>query len=156
MLVPFSTYLAPSRCDRNRPPQSQVARKLTPFVLHYSPVPSPPNSQPFLDFPELNMHLIRAHHKPSFQYTTQEGFLLVGRWRGPPSHGVRSYMTLILRSHVTLCSEKTRINIAVRGRVNDVLQGHLEFFYSGAIMLSAYVILRSAVYCTIIGRNGRF
>jgi hypothetical protein len=32
-------------------------------------------------------------------------------------------MTLILRSHVTLGSEKTRINIAVRGRVkmNDYL-----------------------------------
>jgi hypothetical protein len=27
-------------------------------------------------------------------------------------------MTLILRSHLTLCSEKTRINKAVRGRVN--------------------------------------
>jgi hypothetical protein len=48
-----------------------------------------------------------------------EDFLLVVRWRGPPSHGVRSYMTLILRSHVTLCSEKTRINIAVRGRVKN-------------------------------------
>jgi hypothetical protein len=50
-----------------------------------------------------------------------EGFLMVGRWQGPPSHGVRSYMTLILRSHVTLCSEKTRINIAVRGRVKRTI-----------------------------------
>jgi hypothetical protein len=33
--LPFvspSTYLAPSSCDRNRPPQSQVACKLTPFA----------------------------------------------------------------------------------------------------------------------------
>ncbi len=60
LLVPLSTYLAPSSCDRNRPPQSQVARKLTPFVPHCPLVPSPPNSQPFLGFPELNVHLIRA------------------------------------------------------------------------------------------------
>ncbi len=33
-----STYLAPSSCDRNRPPQSQVACKLTPFA--------PPLTQP--------------------------------------------------------------------------------------------------------------
>jgi hypothetical protein len=26
-----------------------------------------------LDFPELNVHLIRAHHKPSSQHTTQSG-----------------------------------------------------------------------------------
>jgi hypothetical protein len=48
-----------------------------------------------------------------------EGFLLVRRGRGPPSYGIRSYMALILRSHVTFCSEKTRINIAVRGRVKE-------------------------------------
>ncbi len=34
---PF-TYLVPSSCDRNRPPQSQVACKLTPFA--------PPFTQP--------------------------------------------------------------------------------------------------------------
>jgi hypothetical protein len=76
LLVPRSTYLAPSRCDRNRPPQSQVARKLTPLVPLCSLVPSPPNSQPFLGFPELNVHLIRAHHKPSSQYTTHLGLLI--------------------------------------------------------------------------------
>ncbi len=33
--VSLSTYLAPSRCDRNRPPPSQVACKLTPLApLH--------------------------------------------------------------------------------------------------------------------------
>jgi hypothetical protein len=35
LYVPFvspSTYLAPSSCDRNRPPPSQVACKLTPFA----------------------------------------------------------------------------------------------------------------------------
>jgi hypothetical protein len=50
-----------------------------------------------------------------------EGLLLVRRWRGPSSHGVRSYMTLILRSHVASCSEKMRINIALRGRVRYTL-----------------------------------
>jgi hypothetical protein len=71
LLIPASTYLAPSRCDRNCPPQSQVARKLTPLVPRCSLVPFPPNSQPFLDFPESNVYLIRAHHKPPSQHTTQ-------------------------------------------------------------------------------------
>ncbi len=57
---PFFTYLAPSSCDRNRPLQSQVARKLTPFVPHWPLVPSLPKSQPLLDFPGLNVHPIRA------------------------------------------------------------------------------------------------
>jgi hypothetical protein len=50
LLVPFSTYLAPSRCDRNGPPQSQVARKLIPFV----------------NVPKLNVHLIRATSQTLF------------------------------------------------------------------------------------------
>ena len=37
---PF-TYLAPSSCDRNRPPQSQVACKLTPFAPPFTQ-PTPP------------------------------------------------------------------------------------------------------------------
>jgi hypothetical protein len=44
--VPPSTYLAPSSCDRNRPPQSQVACKLT-HLSH----PSPNCPTPF-KFPE--------------------------------------------------------------------------------------------------------
>ncbi len=46
-----STYLAPSSCDRNRPPRSQVVCKLLPLVPHCSLVSSPPKSQPFLGFP---------------------------------------------------------------------------------------------------------
>jgi hypothetical protein len=57
---PFFTYLAPSSCDRNRPLQSQVARKLTPFVPHWPLVPSLPKSRPLLDFPGPNVHPIRA------------------------------------------------------------------------------------------------
>jgi hypothetical protein len=60
LLVPFSTYLAPSDCDRNRPPQSQVARKLNPFVPHCSPYTLPTKFPTLLGFPELNVHLIRA------------------------------------------------------------------------------------------------
>ncbi len=61
LLTPFlCTYLAPSSCDRNRPPQSQVARKLTPFVPLRPLVPSLPESQPLLGFPGLNVHSIRA------------------------------------------------------------------------------------------------
>jgi hypothetical protein len=40
--VPLSTYLAPSSCDRNRPPSSQVACKLTLFAP-----PSTQLSHPF-------------------------------------------------------------------------------------------------------------
>ncbi len=46
-LCPFvspSTYLAPSSCDRNRPPPSQIACKLTPFtqLTHPSQIPRTP------------------------------------------------------------------------------------------------------------------
>ncbi len=85
LLVPFSTYLAPSRCDRNGPPQSQVARKLIPFVPQCSLVPSPPNSQPFLGFPELNVHLIRATSQTLFPVYNTEPllwffFLYIGKF----------------------------------------------------------------------------
>jgi hypothetical protein len=36
-----STYLAPSSCDRNRPPQSQVACKLTPFAPPFTQLSHP-------------------------------------------------------------------------------------------------------------------
>ncbi len=39
------TYLAPSSCDRNRPPPSQVACKLTPLPTPHPIVPLIPNSQ---------------------------------------------------------------------------------------------------------------
>ncbi len=48
LLVPFcspfvspSTYLAPSSCDRNRPPPSQVACKLTLFAPPFTQLPHP-------------------------------------------------------------------------------------------------------------------
>ncbi len=47
--VPFvfpPTYLAPSSCDRNRPPPSQVACKLTPFAPPFTQLTHPSqNSQ---------------------------------------------------------------------------------------------------------------
>jgi hypothetical protein len=39
--VPLSTYLAPSSCDRNRPPPSQVACKLTLFAPPFTQLPHP-------------------------------------------------------------------------------------------------------------------
>ncbi len=36
-----STYLAPSSCDRNRPPPSQVACKLTPFAPPFTQLSHP-------------------------------------------------------------------------------------------------------------------
>ncbi len=44
-LYPCSTYLAPSSCDRNCPPPSQVACKLTPFAPLHPVDPPHPNSQ---------------------------------------------------------------------------------------------------------------
>jgi hypothetical protein len=43
--VSLSTYLAPSSCDRNRPPPSQVACKLTPFAPLHPVDPPLLNSQ---------------------------------------------------------------------------------------------------------------
>ena len=48
LCLPFvspSTYLAPSSCDRNRPPPSQVACKLTPFAPLHPVDPPHPNFQ---------------------------------------------------------------------------------------------------------------
>jgi hypothetical protein len=59
-LYPLLLTWNPPSCDRNRPPQSQVACKLTPLVPHLAPVPSPPKFQPLLGFPGPNVHLIRV------------------------------------------------------------------------------------------------
>jgi hypothetical protein len=40
-LYPFSTYLAPSSCDRNRPPPSQVACKLNLFAPPFTQLSHP-------------------------------------------------------------------------------------------------------------------
>ncbi len=40
-LYPFPTYLAPSSCDRNRPPPSQVACKLTLFAPPFTQLSHP-------------------------------------------------------------------------------------------------------------------
>ncbi len=70
-LYPLLLTWNPPSCDRNRSPQSQVACKLTPLVPHLAPVPSPPEFQPLLGFPEPNMHLIRAtlQTQPSYSRT---------------------------------------------------------------------------------------
>ncbi len=41
LCIPLSTYLAPSSCDRNCPPSSQVACKLTPFAPPFTQLPHP-------------------------------------------------------------------------------------------------------------------
>ena len=58
LYIPTSTYLAPSSCDRNGPPQSQVARKLSPLS------PIAPLHPPPLGFPIPNVLLIRTHPNP--------------------------------------------------------------------------------------------
>jgi hypothetical protein len=56
--TPISTYLAPSSYDRNGPPQSQVARKLSPLS------PIAPMYPSLLGFPGPNVLLIRTHPNP--------------------------------------------------------------------------------------------
>ena len=50
--VPPFTYLAPSSCDRNRPPSSQVACKLTLFAPPFTQLPALPN------FPEPQLPML--------------------------------------------------------------------------------------------------
>jgi hypothetical protein len=64
LTISFSTYLAPSSCDRNCPPQSQVARKLSPLSPIAPLYPSPPQTPSLLGFPGPNVLLIRAHPNP--------------------------------------------------------------------------------------------
>jgi hypothetical protein len=61
---PKSTYLAPSSCDRNRPPSFQVARKLSLFVPRCPHASFPSIFYPFWVFPQPNVLLIRTHPKP--------------------------------------------------------------------------------------------
>ena len=51
LYIPTSTYLAPSSCDRNGPPQSQVARKLSPLSPIAPVYPSLPQLPSLLGFP---------------------------------------------------------------------------------------------------------
>jgi hypothetical protein len=60
----LSTYLAPSSCDRNRPPRSQVFCKLLPLFPIAPLCPPFQNPNPFSDFPEPNVHLIKARLNP--------------------------------------------------------------------------------------------
>jgi hypothetical protein len=57
-LLPFvspSTYLAPSSCERNRPPPSQVACKLTPFAPPFTQLTHPLQIPRTLIAPRLTM-----------------------------------------------------------------------------------------------------
>ncbi len=59
-LYPLLLTWNPPSCDRNRPPQSQVACKLTPPIHYPANVPSHPKSRPLLGFPRSNVHSIRT------------------------------------------------------------------------------------------------
>ena len=56
--------LGPSRCDRNRPPWSQVVCELLPLFPIVPLCPPLQNPNPFSDFPEPNVHLIKARLNP--------------------------------------------------------------------------------------------
>ncbi len=61
--VPSSTYLAPSSCDRNRPPPSQVACKLTLFAPPFTQLSLPsqiPRTQTAQRLPTTTLGLFRS------------------------------------------------------------------------------------------------
>jgi hypothetical protein len=58
LCIPFVspfTYLAPSSCDRNRPPPSQVACKLTPLAPPFTQLTHPPQIPRTPPAPRLTM-----------------------------------------------------------------------------------------------------
>ncbi len=77
-LFPISTYLAPSSCDRNGPPQSQVACKLSPLSPIAPTYPSLPHSPSPLGFSRPNVLLIRTHPNPfpSVRHSHEHLYLL--------------------------------------------------------------------------------
>ncbi len=72
---PLSTYLAPSSCDRNRPPPSQVACKLTLFappftqLSHPFQIPRTPTAQRLIT---TTLGLFRSHYAEQFSHTKQK------------------------------------------------------------------------------------
>ncbi len=63
-VLPF-TYLAPSSCDRNRPPSSQVACKLTLFAPPFTQLfrPSQPLRTPIAQrLTTTTLGLLRSHY----------------------------------------------------------------------------------------------
>ncbi len=76
--VPLSTYLAPSSCDRNRPPPSQVACKLTLFAPPFTQSSHPfqlPRTPPTQRLAMTTLGLLRScyaehvlHHTYPLEY----------------------------------------------------------------------------------------
>ncbi len=64
---PLQLTWNPPRCDRIRPPRSQVARKLLryfPPLAHIPPLPKIPTPR---GFPDLNIHSLGRHCEPNPQ-----------------------------------------------------------------------------------------
>ncbi len=63
--VPPFTYLAPSSCDRNRPPSSQIACRLTPFAPPFPQLSHPfqlPRNPIAQRLTTTTMGLLRSHY----------------------------------------------------------------------------------------------
>ncbi len=63
--VPPFTYLAPSSCDRNRPPSSQVACKLTLFAPPFTQLSHPyqlPRTPTAQRLTTTTLGLLRSHY----------------------------------------------------------------------------------------------
>ncbi len=72
-----STYLAPSSCDRNRPPRSQVACKLTPFA-HPSPNCPTPSKFPEPQLPSALQRRPREYSGSCYpEHSIQHLFYLI-------------------------------------------------------------------------------
>jgi hypothetical protein len=91
-----STYLAPSSCDRNRPPQSQVACKLTPFA-------------PPLTWPTPPLQIPRTPTAQRLTKTTS-GTITVAQLRDWPAFGERPSRSTWLTVHFVHSSMVVQVN----------------------------------------------
>jgi hypothetical protein len=125
----------PPSCDRNCPPQSQVACKLTPFVPHLAPVPSLPKFRPLLGFPRSNMHLIGTTlQNPTHKITHTPLFAMA------PIYYLHYYsLVLLMPRRVAPSPPMASMSMRATGSLPLPL-GHHEYFLLRSSMLRAFLL----------------
>jgi hypothetical protein len=131
LLVPFCspfvspfTYLAPSSCDRNRPPPSQVACKLTPFappftqLSHPFQIPRTPTAQRLTRTTSGIFRILLSGTLPSWGRCWMLG-KPVQLWH-PPSWFSKPPMPLLGRTYKTSPYKTSpRQNVSVTKRLRN-------------------------------------
>ncbi len=116
-LLPFvspSTYLAPSSCDRNRPPPSQVACKLTLFsppftqLCHPFQIPRTPTAQRLtMTTSGIFRLLLSGTSSPNQELDTYSSTMVIYPKRGELQQGVNSSFGILL-GEGNVCWDKLR------------------------------------------------